>query len=302
MTNNQNDSSTINPEPLPNFSLPAVLKPMNEQYFIDVVPDLNNQWGRNDVTIYKLDDEGERQDIYNYTRNYSMLKTFMPFRQYKNGVWHDYALISSNYMSLEVVDLEAGTVIAKEPVPIITQERWDAGIARGLNPKQMTPVGTELPGLSFCPMEFYVPDIIVEEELTDPKECSYYVANLGSEDSSEAHRSYAIQLRKYVLEAFTGQWGLYSGCLWGDDNYAKLRYVDLSRISEGIVLTDERFGYIALPDSGGGAIKDMVKLYEDTVPLRLDIATPINFDLSTGEGRGKNSFNDIINWRADGGW
>jgi hypothetical protein len=44
-----------------------------------------------------------------------------------------------------------------------------------------------------------------------------------------------------------GQFGFVAGCVWGDDAGAwKLQYLDLSRITEGIITREERFGYVAV--------------------------------------------------------
>lgn len=297
MTTNQKKSSLTEKASLPTFVLPAVKKPMDEQYSTDVTP---NESGKIHVTVYHVNDEGKRRDIYGYDRNYSMMKTFAPFRQFKDGAWHDYALISSNYMFLEVLDLESGTVIAKEQMPVMTQKRRDEGAQRGLSLSQMSEIGTPLPGNCFCPIEFYVPDLVVEEELLDAKECSYYVASLGNDEMNDANFKYAAKARQFALDAYSGQWALYGGCLWGDDNYVKLRYIDLSRISEGIVVQDERFGYVAMGESD--SIKDMIKIRENTSPLHFDVAVAINFNMQTGEARGKDYFAETLNWKADGGW
>lgn len=84
-------------------------------------------WPRIDVTVTGID--GER---WQYRRNYSMLRTFEPFRQLRNGVWHEYALISESYTRTSVMDLASGEIVAVE---------------------QLEP-GVE----GFCPMEFHVAD------------------------------------------------------------------------------------------------------------------------------------------------
>lgn len=44
-----------------------------------------------------------------------------------------------------------------------------------------------------------------------------------------------------------GKFGFIAGCIWGDDWSWKIQYLDLSKVSKGIVIRDERFGYISLP-------------------------------------------------------
>lgn len=43
-----------------------------------------------------------------------------------------------------------------------------------------------------------------------------------------------------------GQFGFVCGCIWGDDRSWKIQYLDLTKISEGILIRDDRFGYIEL--------------------------------------------------------
>jgi hypothetical protein len=69
--------------------------------------------------------EGDRT-VGSYDRNYSMLRTFEPFRQGDR----DYALISPRYTATSVMDLETGAIVAAE-------EPTSSG---------------------FCPVGFYVPD------------------------------------------------------------------------------------------------------------------------------------------------
>jgi hypothetical protein len=45
-----------------------------------------------------------------------------------------------------------------------------------------------------------------------------------------------------------GLWGLVAGCVWGDDTSWKLQYLDLSRVPEGVLVRDDRLGYVELAD------------------------------------------------------
>lgn len=47
-------------------------------------------------------------------------------------------------------------------------------------------------------------------------------------------------------EDYDGTWALVGGCIWGDDTSWKLQHLDLSRINEGLVLRDDRYGYVEL--------------------------------------------------------
>lgn len=74
--------------------------------------------------------------------------------------------------------------------------------------------GEEATGLGFCPAEYYVPE------------------NRYDEDDEE-----------YGLD---GEIGFISGCVWGDDTSWKVQFLDLSKIQQGVLTRDERFGYIEL--------------------------------------------------------
>lgn len=47
-----------------------------------------------------------------------------------------------------------------------------------------------------------------------------------------------------------GDFGFVWGCYWGDDSSWKVQYLDLSRIEEGMISRDERFGYVELATIG----------------------------------------------------
>ena len=85
--------------------------------------------------------------------------------------------------------------------------------------------GEDPKGNGFCPTGFYVPLVECEEDL-------------GSEYDPD------------------GQFGFVSGCVWGDDHSWKIQYLDLSKISEGILTRDDRFGYIEL--CGSQNLKDAI--------------------------------------------
>jgi len=63
--------------------------------------------------------------------------------------------------------------------------------------------------------------------------------------------------------------GLVSGCIWGDDSSWKLRYIDLSKVSEGKLDISDRFGYVELADS----LPDDVVSYDPDDGGYLEVAT-----------------------------
>jgi hypothetical protein len=79
----------------------------------------------------------------------------------------------------------------------------------------------------FCPIGFYVPD--------------WWDVNDGSIiPGSEYWRA--------DREWPTGQFGFVWGCVWGDDTSWKLQHLDLSRVTDGVIARDERYGYLPMAD------------------------------------------------------
>ncbi len=87
----------------------------------------------------------------------------------------------------------------------------------------------ETPGSGFCPVGFYVPDWWdLHDDSIIP----------GSEYWDARH------------EWPVGDFGFVWGCYWGDDSSWKVQYLDLRRITEGVIARDARFGYVELATNG----------------------------------------------------
>lgn len=80
-------------------------------------------------------------------------------------------------------------------------------------------------GGGFCPVGFYVPDWW---------DVHRWQKIPGSERWS-ADDKWPV-----------GDFGFVWGCHWGDDSSWKVQYLDLSRIQDGVIARDERFGYVEL--------------------------------------------------------
>lgn len=275
---------------------PAPSRPIRDIY--TAVPETISDpktWERIRVSVYRSDIDGTKTKIAEYGRNYSMLSTFEPFRQLKNGVWHDYALISDRYTRLAVLDLENGCIAATESYPAATEKYVE--MVKKHKPESTIAVGDPVPGDGFCPSAFYVSDFFddfkptdyatVEEMAADVKSTSEALAYSG--DDEQKLRFGAEWCEEYLWSA-SGQWGVYSGCVWGDDSSYKLRYVDLSKVSEGIVTTDDRFGYVELPES---KLKDCIVLEPES--KRIIVSVPVRFDLETGKAPFVNSMVEYMN-------
>lgn len=233
-------------------------------------------WPRCRVIVEERHEDGTVEDIYTYDRNYSMMRTFEPFRQLHDGKWTDYALISSTYTRFEVLNLETRQIQATLPWPTVTQEHHDRWRKMGYDDWcEKEPVGTEKPGHGFCPVDFYVPDLL-EDYYAD---AAYTVSSREGEETSWLWDEEELLGR-------TGQFAFYIGCHWGDDSSWKMRHIDLSRLHEGIVTEDDRYGYLEY--GGTGALKDNLDYWG---PTSMNVPTLVRVNPQTGK-----SFKLDLNW------
>jgi hypothetical protein len=84
-------------------------------------------------------------------------------------------------------------------------------------------------GAGFCPVGFYVPD--------------WWDVNDGSSIPGSEYWN-------ADCEWPNGDFGFVWGCHWGDDGSWKVQYLDLSRVQQGVVRREERFGYVELATFG----------------------------------------------------
>lgn len=107
------------------FVIPNPLKP-RDAFWVDIrEPDDEDSSAGSVVDVYRRDDAGGER-VATYRRNHGFYSTFEPFRQGNRN----FALISRNYTTTGVLDLDSGEVIAEEPID----------------------------SFGFCPVGFYVPD------------------------------------------------------------------------------------------------------------------------------------------------
>lgn len=155
---------------------------------------------------------GETQ-VGEYRRNYGFLDTFAWFT--KGG--KDYALYSKDYTATRIMELPS---------------------CRDLG-------GEESHHHGFCPVTFYVPSFI-ELEFTEESKVKGHRFRIYEPSAEEMEDTkLAKRLGGLQHEAF----GFVAGCVWGDDNSWKIQYLDLSKADQGILVRDDRFGYIELPDN-----------------------------------------------------
>lgn len=107
----------------------------------------------------------------------------------------------------------------------------------------------------FCPAEYYVPQIAMYPTKPNGK------------------RDYKNPQYKYC------SFGFMCGCVWGDDTFWKIQYLDLSKLGEKKIVREEKFGYIELPYhlSLPQAIENIEVDDEDGSLVDVDIALQLSF-------------------------
>lgn len=120
-------------------------------------------------------------------------------------------------------------------------------------------IATEEPdAMGFCPIGFYVPD--------------WWDINDGSVVPGSTYWDEDHEMPK-------GDFGFVWGCIWGDDASWKVQYLDLSRVQEGKVLRDERFGYIELASHPKLQPKEFIKCSFYRGKRKVTFSVLASFDL-----------------------
>jgi hypothetical protein len=110
------------------FEIPSLPKPRDRYFALPIrKPNRPGTWDSTIVEIFRRGESGVNQRVADYERNYSLLRTFEPFRQGNREM----ALVSRDYTKTAVIDLASGQIIAEES-------------------------GSR--GSGFCPAGFFVPD------------------------------------------------------------------------------------------------------------------------------------------------
>lgn len=132
--------------------------------------------------------------------------------------------------------------------------------------------GEERDAQGFCPVELYVP--------------RYRISRYQLRDNS-VRENWVFESSAETARDVTGLWhcldtAFVAGCIWGDDSSWKLQVFDLSRVEEGIISRDERFGYLAI--AAGFPLAAAVQLEKfDSSPLRAYISRQETRDIATGK-------------------
>lgn len=205
-----------------------------------------NTWAYNDIEIV-----GPNDDIVGkYTYNYSGKPPFFPF--YLQEQW--YALYAKDYTASRIMKLPN------------CDDVW----------------GEERNSYGFCPVEFYVPSVQNTDfggDRTGKLGGSYDTdPNNFEEPHHNEEYNWTVKPVKFM------DFGFVCGCMWGDDSSWKIRFFDLSRIVEGIVTYDERFGYAEMHNKL--SLQESVEVIwpgssHDKIGIRLYTAKDYNFDGTT---------------------
>lgn len=87
--------------------------------------------------------------------------------------------------------------------------------------------GEERDGAGFCPVSFWV----------------------GTPGTEEAFGR---------EEEWPGTWGLIAGCVWGDDDSWKVMHLDLTNAAQGVVVRDQRFGFVEMERGETNCLRDVI--------------------------------------------
>lgn len=116
--------------------------------------------------------------------------------------------------------------------------------------------------LGFCPVGFYVPD--------------WWDIHSGRTLPGTHYWKDDDELPK-------GDFGFVWGCEWGDDSSWKIQVLDLSKIQQGKITRDERFGYVELASHPKLEPKDFIKCYFRDGKCEIVIHRISRFDLDSGD-------------------
>ena len=224
-------------------------------------------WKVSKVGIFQDD-----KQIGEYVRNYESYieATFCPFLQ--DGKW--YALYSPNYTVTRLMSLPDCKDIGGE---------------------------VDEKGIGFCPTNFYIPELCIQKiKYPEPRidEQKWQIVTDHVSKSGQKYKAYGrpddtnlewvavkkqhnIDWAKWMNEhpfvTEHAKFAFVSGCIWGDDTSWKVEFIDLSKVSEGIITRDNRFGYIELPPKV--KLQDAIEVYQETdkEEPRIEIALPVKF-------------------------
>ena len=217
-------------------------------------------WNYEKIGVFRKDGDKEEQ-VGEYKRNYSsFMDTFHHFTL--NG--KDLAIFSPDYTCTRIMSLP------------------DCKDIGGEEPHQH----------GFCPTGYYIPSYADFEMISEYRAGhkvepypSKYRVDEPDESSLKEPTEYSGN-DKHASRRLTGRlyypFGFIPGCIWGDDTSWKVELLDLSRAHEGILVREQRFGYIELPSEL--KLKQAIRITgdpDDDPSIR--IATENYYDFKSGK-------------------
>jgi len=225
------------------------------------------------IGIFFVGNESEEQ-IGEYERSsYTRDSTFYPFQ--KNG--QDFALYSPHYSEIKILELPSCKDIG----------------------------GVETEKDDFCAIDFYVPSYMeqqitsrttssegkIEEKtwtvrVSEPKDEKLfkYVKSHPYENVKTGEKGISETIYRPLTSRLYYPFGFVHGCYWMDDY--TVHFLDLSKVEEGIIKREARFGYIEIPNNL--SLKEAVDMesyekYPDNRVNYFQMRIMQTFDLETGE-------------------
>ena len=225
--------------------------------------------------VFRRDDLSEEL-LGSYKRNYGTnFDAFFPF----SLKGKDLALYSPDYTSTRIMELPSCK---------------DLG-------------GEEPHDMGFCPVDYFVPTFIDIESTHETNNESFppisvtveRVNNPSKERMEPSSRKYSyvngntgqecedIIMSRPVSPLTYYPFGFVSGCIWADDSSWKVQYLDLSRADEGVLMRDDRFGYIELPEDV--RLKDAIDMSDygcdwgESISKNIRINIMQRFNLENGQ-------------------
>jgi hypothetical protein len=114
----------------------------------------------------------------------------------------------------------------------------------------------------FCPVGFYVPD--------------WWDLHDGKKLPGSMYWQHADD------EWPTGEFGFVWGCIWGDDSSWKVQYIDLSRVADGVIHRDDRFGYLKLATGPKLGPRDFIRCSSWQGERHVEFYIESSYNLTTG--------------------
>jgi hypothetical protein len=211
----------------------AIKTTLNGSYLVSVkrLPAPRGRWACSQVSIYEAEGFLKRK-LGGYVRNYPSygLGTWYPFSRGDK----DYALYSRAYTCTRLMELPSCKDIG----------------------------GEEPSAGGFCPVDYFIPEIVEWANTPDPEKPGSLVSRIKKTRADVA---------------------LVAGCFWGDDSSWKIQCFDLSQVESGIITRDERFGYIAIPRDMSLEQRVYLERHEESGTVRATIPVLQTFDFASGE-------------------